>query len=169
MGNMLPDIKIMQKAKMVLGHNACILKCPTCVEELPASKGTFAMADLDTKIKCEICSVSAPSKKWMCICGEPWHICDKHAGAWVFIDPHAAFKPPHQKREASRKDQGILCQGSFEDILDDELKSEAKKARKYTPQDDSCIVMEYEPRAKLRASWLPQRLRERFSSSLDED
>ena len=169
MGSMKPDIISMQRAKMGLGQNACILRCPNCAGEVPARKNTFIMADLDSKIMCEVCSASTASKKWMCKCGDPWHICDKHAGAWEIITHPAANKPPHTKRKASPRKQGILCQGSFEEILDDELKSEAKRARKVTPSEDSCIVLECKPRAKLRASWLPQRLRERFSSSLGED
>ncbi len=79
----------------------------------------------------------------------------------------AAPKLPQKSRNTPAKRKGLLSQGTFGDILDDELRSEAKKAKRENLKADSCIVMLGAPlRGTLRASCLSPNLRERFSSSL---
>ncbi len=83
----------------------------------------------------------------------------------------AVFKPAAlQLRNISRKSSSKkrLINAHFEQILDDDLSNEAKRARLRSRADiDQVISFDISPSvADLRASMLSPKLRERFSSTL---
>ena len=58
--------------------NVIYFKCPRCPTATDASRKAFDLAKLDGKTWCKSCSRSLPIKEWRCICGIPWHTCNRH-------------------------------------------------------------------------------------------
>ena len=95
-------------------------------------------------------------------------MCPRHVHSCAINQlSQAAPKLHKESRNAPAKRKDLLSQGTFGDILDDELRIEAKKAKRENLKADSCFVMLGEPlRGTLRASCLSPNLRASFSSSL---
>ncbi len=146
--------------------------CVNCNQESPSHPDAFQLADLDFKIKCKACPKATPSRGWKCICGSLWHICPRHGHVHVahhdmIAHPTAFISSQIGSRNTTRKRKALLNEGAYQDILDDELSREAKRAKKeYAKADGHTIMLNAPLRGTLRASWLPPKLRERFASSL---
>ena len=143
-----------------------VVKCPTGNKDSPSFNYKFQRNDLDSKIKCIQCSKCMPLRAWKCNCGKPWHVCVKHdIGKAVYTQP-AAYKPPSIARKASFKKR--LRDATFEQLLDDDLDKEAKRARLRSQNDTGQVIsFDISPRVgDLRASMFSPMFRERFSSTV---
>ena len=94
----------------------------------------FQKSDLDVRIRCANCSKSSYSKAWSCNCGHLWHICGIHVPALKHGENARNAKPRTRDQRqiiqtASTCKRRLHNNALFEEILDDDLKREAKKAR----------------------------------------
>ena len=54
------------------------MSCPRCREVESDTLKHFQLDDLDMRIRCDFCSKRLQVKDWLCPCGDPWYLCDKH-------------------------------------------------------------------------------------------
>ncbi len=148
------------------GVQMFIIRCPACNKDSPSHSYKLQRKDLDVKIKCIECSRCHPLRNWKCNCGVHWHVCSKHVSEEAVYPQTAASRPRTIARKASSKKR--LYNASFEQILDDDLSKEAKRARlRCLKDDDQVISFDALPAVgNLRASMLSPKLRERLSSTL---
>ena len=150
-----------------------VVQCPTCSKQSPSQLYKFQNYDLDLKIKCCECLKLTPLKAWKCNCGVLWHTCKVHTCA-ENVEPtlksKALSKSSIEKTSIEKtSSKRLLCNASFEKILDDDLRIQAKRARKRYEQDKTLVgVSNPVPpfRRELRASMLSPKLRQRFSHLL---
>ena len=142
-----------------------VMTCNRCKKDSPAHRYRLQKNDLDIKIKCLQCKGCTPLRVWNCSCGKPWHVCQKHAIGEA-VPKIAALQPRRISRKNSSKKS--LSNAPFEQIRDDDLSNEAKRARLRIRTDfDQVISFDVSPSVSgLRATMLPPKLRERFASSL---
>ena len=86
-------------------------------------------------------------------------------GRGISHAPAAASKPHNIIKRLKRPLPNV---GTFEEILDDDLSYEAKQGHKRFRVDTDQVISLVSPIyvGNLKASWLPPKLRERFSSTL---
>ena len=156
------------------GHKnkLCVVKCSKCNAESSADHYHFQKSDLDVRIRCANCSKSSHSKAWSCNCGHLWHICGIHVPALKHGENARNAKPRTRDQRqiiqtASTCKRRLHNNALFEEILDDDLKREAKRARGFKQDDDDSIISLDASRLSdnLRPSWLPLKLRQRFFPS----
>ena len=121
----------------------------------------FQSYDLDKKIKCRDCSKLSHLRAWKCNCGILWHTCTVHS--CIVKAPQGAAEKARGANEKIVKISNykrLLENASTEHILDDDLKNEARKAKRRktnSPQRSA------EPNFRLKASMLPPNLRHKFA------
>ncbi len=148
-----------------------VVICPKCQQESPADKYTFQNSDLDLKMRCFSCKSNGPLKLWKCCHNVVWHTCMQHKLHRTASSQKRAAKQPHRHMpKISRPGAAtreLLLNSTFEQILDDDLRRESKKAKLKDHADDYVIVLNPAAHSgKLKASWLPPVLRERFAATL---
>ena len=145
------------------------VQCPACTEQTPSQQYKFQHRDLDIKMKCSECFKSTPIKAWSCNCGVLWHTWKVHTCTAKSV-PTLKGKPKSfssSRNEDGNKDlsKGYLqANSSFEELLDDDLRKEAMKAKKSSGQRTTSTGV-YKP-YELKASLLSPNLRERFAHLL---
>ena len=142
-----------------------VVQCPACVKQSSSHSYKFQYKDLDAKIKCTECSKFTAIKYWKCNCGELWHTCKVHF-CTVKVEPVVKVKlRSTSKSEGSGKasSKRMLSNASFNELLDDDLRTQAKRAKQLDGDDkmDDIVVPPRAPN-QLRASMLPISLREKF-------
>ena len=145
-----------------------VATCPMCNQESPSQRYNLQNVDLDLRIKCIICKRSGPCRLWRCNHGTPWHICAQHGQHQATSQCKRAASEPRTISSGASTCKRLLLNASFEQILDDDLRKEATKAKvEWLAAGDHVITLGTAPSAGNRtASWLSPKLRERFSSSL---
>ena len=114
-----------------------------------------------------------PLKAWKCNCGVLWHTCKVHT-CTENVEPSnksqalskSNMKKPSTEEKPSNR---LLSNASFEEILDDDLRLQAKQARKSYEQDKTLAGVQIpvsSQKRELRASMLSPNLRQRFAHLL---
>jgi len=146
-----------------------IVICPSCKQQTPSQQYKFQCRDLDIKIKCLECFKPTPIKAWSCNCGVLWHTCKVHTCTAESM-PTPRSKPKSSSsssKEDSSKEVSkghLQANSSFDELLDDDLKREAMKAKKSSGQKTTSTGV-YKP-YELKASLLSPHLREKFAHLL---
>ena len=150
-----------------------VVQCPSCIKQTPSQHYKFQYKELDLKIKCCECLKFTPLKAWKCNCGVLWHTCKVHTcteNVLPIVRSTTLSKSSIDKNEAEKTTtKRWLSNALFDKILDDDLRWEAKRARKSFEQDKALagVVNPVSPlNRELRASMLSPRLRERFAHLL---
>ena len=128
-----------------------VAQCPSCHKQSPSRRYKFQLYDLDLKIKCGRCN-----------CGALWHTGKVHASTGNVEPSHksqALSKPTMEKASCQR----LQSNAPFEQILDDDLRLEAKRAGKSHEQDKTSTGVEILSQKELRANMLSPNLRQRFA------
>ena len=120
-----------------------VVQCPDCHKQSPSQLYKFQYKDLDVKVKCCECLRLSPLKIWKCNCGVMWHTCKVHTCA-ENVEPTLKSKTLSKssiEKTGSEKTSSkrLLCNAPFEEILDDDLRIEAKRARKSYEQDKTLV------------------------------
>ena len=132
-----------------------------CNKQSTREQYHYQCYDLDKKNKCAECSKFSHIKAWKCNCNILWHTCTVH---------HCTDEVPQGaasnaeganytvvKKKVSKR---LLDSASIEDILDDDLKNDANKAKRQKILNKEST----EPRSfELRPSMLPPNLRSKFA------
>ena len=147
-----------------------VVQCPSCSKQTPSQLYKFQYKDLDLKMKCCECFKATPVKAWKCNCGVLWHTCKVHScTANVLPSVRSNTLPKSSIAKASSKRVAVVsgslhANAPFEQILDDDLRIDAKRGKKCLKDDapKSGVKMPY----KLTATMLPPKLRERFNHLL---
>jgi hypothetical protein len=144
-----------------------IVQCPSCNNQISCQKYNFHTNDLDQKIKCSECLKHCPSRKWKCNCGVPWHTCKVHFCAEKVKpsrDNVSQSTSSHISGKATSK--RLLPNASIDEILDDDLRTEAKRAKRFEAESkvDSLAVhgSSHQIEASMQSGRFPK-LRERFA------
>ena len=142
-----------------------IVSCPRCNKESPASNYQLQHAD---QIKCIECKHNTPCRGWRCTCGIPWHVCSKHVIGKALVNVIKPARKSHIIARGATSKRKLLLDAPFEQLLDDDLSKEAKRAKlRCLEANDQVITLGLAPpEGGLRATWLSPKLRERFSSTL---
>ncbi len=143
--------------------------CPHCQRHERSHLKSFQVLDLDRKHTCSSCKRSTPVRQWRCNCDILWHMCSLHAtvGAHPASCPAAVLPPLVAKNPSRKRKSHLLEMGTFEDILDDDLRYHATKVGQGCQLGDDSVISLGQPlRGPLRPSCLSPYLRERFASSL---
>ena len=151
------------ESEIVMKRPMHIVQCPFCDKQSPSQQYNFQYRDLDTKIKCSECHKFTPLKGWKCNCGVLWYNCKEHTCA-VEIIPNTLSKPKRSSNSKALPKGSLQANSSFEDLLDDDLKVEAKRAKK-SLEHDAPLAGDKMP-YKLKASLLSPNLRQRFAHLL---
>ena len=117
-----------------------VVQCPMCNKQSPSQQYKFQYRDLDTKIKCIECHKLTPLKAWTCNCGVLWHTCKVHT-CTENVEPTMKSQTLSKSRiekagAENASSKRLRCNALFEEILDDDLRSEAKQAKKSFEQDN---------------------------------
>jgi hypothetical protein len=138
-----------------------IVQCPKCSKQSTREQYHFQCYDLDKRIKCAECSKFSHIKAWKCNCGILWHTCTVHnstdtAPQGVASNAEGASSKVLKKTSSKR----LLDSVPIEQILDDDLKNEANKAKrlKILPEE-STELQQFE----LRPSMPSPHLRSKFA------
>ena len=149
-----------------------VVQCPSCSKQSPSQNYKFQYKDLDLKIKCCECLKSTPLKAWRCNCGVLWHTCKVHsctANVSPSVRSTTSSKSSIAKVAEKVSSERLLSNASFEKILDDDLRSEAKWAKKSFEQDQThagVVNPVSTLNRELRAPMLSPNLRQRFAHLL---
>ncbi len=85
--------------------NVLWLACSQCSIRTDVQQTTLFLRGKWATLKCEFCGVGSSTRKWLCVCGLPWHGCHIHAKAGF-----ACRKPPRRSTgaqgNASKRDHG---------------------------------------------------------------
>ena len=136
-----------------------IVQCPACHKQSPSERYRFQYKDLDIKIKCSVCLKSTPIRGWNCNCGVLWYNCKVHSCTKNNL-PKAEGKPRSSGSiEATPLVDKLIENSSYEDLLDDDLRREAKRAKKTSEQADSSSRQQV---TRFTANMLSPNLRLRF-------
>ena len=142
-----------------------VVKCPMCAQQSPSHSYKFQYEDLDVKIKCTECLKFSAVKHCKCNCGVLWHTCKVHyctvkVKPTVKVELRSASKSEGNGKANSKR---MLSNASFNELLDDDLRTQAKRAKQLDGDDkmDDIVVPPRAPN-QLRASMLPISLREKF-------
>ena len=104
-------------------HQMHIMKCPSCKASSVAVQTKFVPQDLSIRITCPVCRKRPTSAQWHCDCGVPWHRCPRHAAH------QGASKAVGNRSRKNVRRPPKRSNGNAEDLLDEDLKHESKKAR----------------------------------------
>ena len=139
-----------------------VVQCPSCKKQTPCQHYSFQYEDLDRKIKCIECHRPKPTRGWKCNCGVLWYMCEVHK--YEVNIRISRIECTHPKSSKVIPSGSLHANAPFEQILDDDLRIEAKRANKCLKHDASSAgtKMPY----KLKASMLSPKLRERFNHLL---
>ena len=150
-----------------------VVQCPTCNKQSPSQQYKFQYRDLDIKIECSECHKFSPIKAWNCNCGVLWHTCKVHT-CTENVEPTMKSQTLSKSRiektgSGKASSKRLHSNALFEEILDDDLRSEAKRAKKSLEQDETLArvlnpVLPF--KRELRASMLSQNIRQRFAHLL---
>ena len=156
-----------------LGRQMHVAQCPSCHKQSPSQRYKIQCYDLDLKIKCCECLKRTCLKAWKCNCGVLWHTCRVHScteNVEPYYKSQASSKSSMEKLTLEKTSSKRLhSNASFEQILDDDLRIDAKRAKKSHEQDETLarvqITVSSRPR-ELRAAMLSPNLRQRFAHLL---
>ena len=138
-----------------------IAQCPKCNKQSTREQYHFQSYDLDKMIKCAECSKFSHIKAWKCNCGILWHTCTVH-NCTDTVPQGAASNAEGASSKVLKKTSSkrLLDSAPIEQIVDDDLKNEANKAKiiKSLPQGS------VEPQQHvLKPSMLSPNLRSKFA------
>ena len=107
-----------------------IARCPNCMKQSPSNDYKFQYSDLAKKIKCRECSKLSCISEWKCNCGVLWNTCKVH-----YCIEKVKPKPKDKLASESINMKSIsakrlLENASHEQILDDDLRIQAKRDKK---------------------------------------
>ena len=139
-----------------------VVQCLSCHKQSPAQYYNFQTFNLDAKIKCSVCHKSTPLRSWNCNCGVLWYNCKVHSCTNEGVPKLASKSIKSSSSTASPKAE-LLLNSSFEEILDDDLRVEAKRAKKSLENFTPVTGVQS---TRLTASMLPPKLRQRFAHLL---
>ena len=168
----LPTVQLPSDPEYLLWpdcNQAALYSCPSCQQQELSHLKPFQVTDLDRKASCSSCKRSNPVRLWHCSCKSLWHVCSIHAAMSACPPTSApATKPPRIAKDSSRKRKSHLLEmGSFEDILDDDLRYRAAKVGQGVQVDRDDVISLGTPHSGLlRPGCLSHNLRVRFASSL---
>ena len=141
-----------------------VTQCPTCNKQSSAHNYKFQYKDLDAKTKCVECHKHSAIKYWKCNCGVLWHTCKVHY-CTVKVKPK-----PDDKRSSdsinmrSMASKRLLENADHDQILDDDLRLQAKRDRKNWMKGEKASSDSLKkPEIRLTSSMLSKNLRERFA------
>ena len=134
-----------------------IMKCPQCDQPNIAQNTKLQPSNLSIKIKCSSCSKRSPARDWKCNCCCLWHTCHRHAKQAAFTKAGGNDLNPVARKASKR----LLMSGSYEQLLDDDLRRESIKAKKQ-PCDDIIDLGSASTDNAHLLSLIPATLRERF-------
>ena len=133
-----------------------IVQCPACDKQSPSDRYTFQYQDLDSKIKCIECSKHTAIRGWKCNCGIHWYNCRVHC----CTESLPKCKPKASKVRTETTSGSLGSNAPYEQILDDDLKIEAKRAKRQLARQNH-MVRPNQP--SFSASMLSPNLRQRFA------
>ena len=114
-----------------------VVQCPTCHYQSSTQHYKFQYEDLDANIRCRECSKLSAIKTWKCNCGSLWHTCKVHYCT-------QKVKPEKDKPQSDSRNMGsgkaitkrLLANATYEQLLDDDLRVQAKRDKKNWERDD---------------------------------
>ena len=148
-----------------------VVQCPTCNNQSASHNYKFQCKDLDLKIKCVECRKSSAIKNWKCNCGIAWHTCNIHfcMEKIVLASTSMSQSSRAQKGNGKATSKRLLENATFDQLLDDDLRTQAKRAKQLEMGNTSDSLTDHRgTRNHLRASMLSPKLRDRFSYLLRE-
>ena len=144
--------------KVIDGVPLSVVICPKCANQCAAASMKLVPFNLETLLRCPSCARVTISRHWRCTCDTSWHLCHKHVlKACVQCTSFVSRKSVRLAKRPAATD--------LQSILDDELKREAKTAKREGTMIDLPNMIDLGASSSslpLRSGMLTQNLRERF-------
>ena len=137
-----------------------IMRCPSCKESSVAVQQKIVPQDLSIRITCPVCRKRPTSAQWHCNCGVPWHRCPRHAAH------QAATKAGGNRSRNTARRPPKRIPGNAEDLLDDDLMHESKKARLDLLSAHSAAQESIQRTRTIPMGMVPSALRARFPAAM---
>ena len=125
-------------------QEASYYQCPHCKKEGISSPMNFHFHNLDKRVTCLHCKRSAPAKDLKCFCGTLWHLCNVHMRHTKKL---RTSRPPletaHEileKAKTKRKADRLLNNGSYEQILEDDIEQAKNKGKLCKTMPDHSVI-----------------------------
>ena len=129
----------------VVDRVTAFFQCPSCKGSESSTCEHFQINDLDTKQRYRFCKKLNPVKLWECSCNVKWHLCSKHRYARLGVKRPRMQVNTARGQAASNDDvadsrkKARIRHPTVEDIINDDLRSYAKRNRKDVESGESTI------------------------------
>ena len=141
-----------------------IAQCPICNKQSPSNDYKLQYTDLGKKIRCIECHQFSCISEWKCNCGVLWHTCKVHY-CIEKVKPKPKVKLASDSLSMrSIATKRLLDNATHDQILDDDLRLQAKRDKKNWDKSGKVDNPLNKPEIRLTSSMLPKSLREKFAS-----